>query len=81
MFAWSQVIASGGNVNKAVKALEQEAIEQKNIKKKKEDELISLTFQAMKEANKSPEEKELDAQREHLHKLAMRELNTLQANE
>jgi hypothetical protein len=31
----------------------------------------------MKEANKSEEEKELDAQRDHLHKLAMKELNNI----
>ena len=81
MYAFSQVLASGGNVNKAVQALEEEAKAQKKEKIQQQRELVDQSIMALKEANKSEEEKELEAQKAHLHNLAVRELNNLQANE
>lgn len=60
MFAFSQVLATGGNVNKAVKDLEAEAKVEKQKAVDEEKELIAETVRALKEANKSEAEKDLD---------------------
>ena len=57
MFAFSQMLASGQNVNKAVKQLEKEAVEEKQEEEVKKQQLLQQSIDAMKEANKSPLEK------------------------